>query len=153
MTDWQDDVRRRLEAGETITGGQIRREVGRRVSIYSFLQRLERCEGWMFEKKPVMTPEYLQGPVTQYRLRRKKKRVPPPSGPGPRTNMAVRPTDIAIERLLTGEEVEGIAIAEELGVSNSLLTYCKRRLETEGYEFEDERVGYRVFTRIVGWPE
>lgn len=147
ITDWQTDVRARLEAGEIITGGQIRREQGRKVCIYTFLQRLEDSEGWVFDKQWIVVPNPAPVPVCHYRLVRKKK-VKPPKGTGPRTNMAVRPTDIAIQRLLAGEELEGKAIAEELGVSSSLLTYAKYRLEQQGYELVDRREGYRVFTRI-----
>lgn len=151
-TDWQRDVRARLEAGETISGPQIRRMVGRRVHVYTFLERLMKNEGWVIETTLIPMPESCRYPVKHYRLVRKKKRVKPPDRPGPRTNVAERPTDVAIRRLLAGEELEGIAIARELGVSNSLLPYVKLRLEDQGYTFVNRRERYRVFTRITNLP-
>lgn len=148
MIDWQRDVRERLEAGEVITGGQIRREQGRKVHIYTFLQRLEEHEGWVFEKKLIDVG--LNIPVMHYRLVRKKKRIRPPAGPGPRTNMAERPTEIIIERLLAGEELEGIAVSREFKVSNSIISYVRHRLEEQGYEVVSRRVGYRVFVKVKG---
>lgn len=146
-TEWQRDVRARLEAGETITGGQIRRELHRNVHVYEFLARLEHCEGWVFEKT-LIVEKFTPQAVTQYRLVR-KKRVRAPARPGPRNHLPVRPTDIAIERLLAGEELEGKAIARELKVTSSLLSYVKKRLEAQGYEFENRWMKHRMFTRIV----
>lgn len=144
--DWQRRVRKRLLAGKTVSGHAVRLQAGRKVAIYNFLRHLEEHEGWVFEQ----TLQKGDGPTPRIMWRRIGQNPVDPPPIGPRTNVPVdeRPTNVVIARLLAGEELEGKAIAEELGAASSLLTYAKKRLRALGYDIVERREQYRVFVRV-----
>lgn len=143
---WRRMVRRRLLAGEAITGGQIRRDVGRHVTIYTFLRQLEQREGWIFKQTLV---DGYPTPIVEWRLIGRRE-PPAPSATGPRCDVPKdsRPTEVIMRRLLRGEELENKAVADELQCTPSAVTYVRHRLESMGYDVLTRRVGYRVFTKV-----